>query len=156
MLVSAARGLFLTVSGDEHLISRLRRHLDWRYSLDNENTWNIFCQWLLTTHSQNHKNLPRTFRWITSKDATFANLKVLFKFLKFVILLVFYSTLSLNFKAAFMIRWLFFVLKCQKYKFESFNWKLIRTSSVHKRFQFGQSSISEEKYAKPFCQKIPL
>lgn len=55
-----------------------------------------------------------------------------------------------------MIKWLFSVLKCQKYKFETFNWKLIRTSSVHKWFQSGQSGICEEKYEKQFCHKIPL
>jgi len=52
-----------------------------------------------------------------------------------------------------MIKWLFSVLKCQKNKFETFNWKLITISSVHKWLQFGQSGICEEKYEKKFCQK---
>lgn len=55
-----------------------------------------------------------------------------------------------------MIKWLFSGLKCEKYQFETFNQKLIRTSSVHKWFQFEQRVICEEKYEKPFCQKIPL
>lgn len=55
-----------------------------------------------------------------------------------------------------MIKRLFSGLKCQKCQFETFNWKLIRNSSVHKRFQFEQSGICEEKYEKSFCQKIPL
>lgn len=46
-------------------------------------------------------------------------------------------------------------MKCQKYQFETFNWKLIRTSSVPKWFQFGQSSY-EEKYEKQLYKNTPL
>lgn len=70
-------------------------------------------------------------------------------------MVVFYSKLSLNFKNSFMIKWLYSALKCQKCNFEAFNWKLIRTSSVYKWFQFGKSGICEEKYKEQFGQKIP-
>lgn len=55
-----------------------------------------------------------------------------------------------------MIEWLHSALKCQKCNFEAFNWKLIRTSSVYKWFQFGPSGICEEKYKEQFSRKIPL